>query len=109
MVLKQTYEYKFKNGELSIGLSFYGNEISGFGYKRIFLRSSNFKKVKGHYENIVAFGFDESKEPWGSIDGCVCFDDGNIVSVSEKIKERYVGRATTVVFEPGCFKIWFKK
>lgn len=109
MVLKRTHEDKFKNGELTIGLCLDNDEISGSGYGRIVLKNFYFKKVEDHYENIREFGFRESHEPWGKINGCICFDGSNAIAFSDRELEKYVGRQVIVSYQPGDFKIWFKE
>ena len=109
MVIPYKYEDKFHNGDLVIGLSLDGKEVQGSNYKRIMLRNLCFKKIGNHYENIREFGFPESVSEWGVVNGCLCFDNEKIISVGETEKRRYVGTRTTVVFEPGNFKIWFNE
>jgi len=109
MVIPYKYEEKFLNNELEIGLSLIGKEISAPDHKRIKLHSYCFEKVGDHYENTTIFGFPESISEWGFVDGCLCFDGDQLVTVGESTIKRYVRSYTQVVFMPKDFEIWFNE
>lgn len=109
MIIPYKYEDKFHNSELIIGLSLDGKEVRGSNYNRIVLKNSYFKKTGDHYENIRGFGFSESLSEWGVIDGCLCFDGKQIISIGDIGKRKWIGTRTSVVFDPGNFKIWFNE
>jgi len=110
MILKYTYEDKFKNSELFLGVGYSDmSEPKNREYKRTPLVYTDFEKISHKkYANIKILTFGLSRSDWGILSHVIGFDGDEIIGFDPFTNGKFhITRDTMIITEEGNLEISF--